>query len=1723
MFGLWSPPDHPHVILDPWSLRLLEAGHALLAIARASLRCTLFLRLLLLGIWASSICFDGLLGLTWPAAGDSCFCNLWALPVPCPMVCVPSRFDFMDFSHYSVGLWSMHSVGRLGMPIHLMCGVTETSVFATKRPQLCSFWHRDWDVFFLSFDATLGFPGEGPAPLWSLLSCNIGSMNTNLTWKVREETVLCLQETRVGRNNVRTTRKTVEAVGKGFFPGTLLDGLLQKNGKTRVSHGGVAVVAPPQTTLPFESASDVTGTYPRLLATKRVHAVWSQVTPRMRVLIVNIYARTSASSNEAILQENNQLFEDIFALISQFGAIPVILCGDFQEHPMNYPAIANAVLFHKWFDPLATVASDGLPNRPLTFSRDCTFTGLGDGCSTIDAVLLNETAFIALKSMEVLPFYEHQHRPIKAVFNWDAIFQHGFVYVKPASFDFTNLPSGQKGQQTLEHHAKALWDSKFESLLHHASTSEQKWEHANQFVVDVFLSSGGQWGPGPQKRAEPPTFKRQVFCPGQLPNFSAATTAANKMKKALNCLWELRTRLERAHGSDEDVHVTRRTAIKCWWKLHALHSPHLWLVQAFPTLVDLSICITWLTNELRTLESRKKHFRIAVWKHKIQQAAIGTKAYIFEHLKNKAIDDPPNLVTDCQGNIVCQPTDAILEINHQWDDIFAANVLQPDPMQVLAYVWPQIQSCHYDCNLPEITCDDLRDTIQARKKHAAPGLDGWKTNELQLLPAVAFMPFVRCFQHMEASHEPLPKALTCARQMILNKNGESTPLSKRLITVLPILLLSYTGARFRHLASWQSSHMPRQLLGAIKRGSMTSVHTELQLQVDFATHQAKPILGVKLDKAKCFDRVVPSLVIALFLAFGLPHYFANFVARMYEGIHRHMSYKGWSTPTATTAANGIPQGCSLSLLAMNMYMFVWIKLLEHLPNVVARAFVDDAYLWCSLQHAHELQTAVSITDLWDELSGQKTNPHKCTIWGSNSVARKRVKQMFPHMTLKNVFDVLGAWIRTTQKHDTGHSAAKTEKILLDAKNISVLPLAREVKATLLGMKVLPQCTFAVAHNQIPQNDLGKIQSQITTALWYPRPSWRSKWLVLGFLSKPFRVEPTLARAYACIRDFMRFFRDSPTTRDTCKDLLRSTQRHCYMHMVRDSFEIFGLCLTDDLEIAFKNSQRIALSNMTMRDIATCLQALSRDVCYQRACRTNRKDIKPSNGVLDYDLTCTYYRFSKQSFEGGPPAHTHFEAQLVGCSITNDRLAASKLSSSSDCRLCGETKETLSHLVDECPGLAEQRLSLPDHEFGENFRQLGIFEHPPKVIEHRLQWSNPDSIGVQPLQSFTKQSLWTDGSVLWGSVFWLTVGGFSVINEQGQCLKKGPVYSWALASYTTELWAVLEAIALAVSPIELFTDCKTVVNHFRALLTNRLIHPNWPHQSWWTFIWKTLLQKGHNDVSWFQICWIPAHTFEHLPAQCIPIELAQKRQTTPKHIHLNRIADHSAKQAAKDAAIVDPTDEPMLRSAILARQNWLTLLHKRINVRTSFTGPEEPCELAPQPDPDFETLLQERFSRWHWNAAPNTFDWKPKIPRNLENSSQLSLLETCWDSLCLFADNLRWKLCDDHLTSYAELAVLYFARDFTQSIFDPDTTTIRDLIKVVRKFFNIVGKIENVSLHPGVQTNLTKSANRTFPTGAIKGGILYMTNQELGILGNLCIEGAGQTLTSWQFFLRDVAT
>lgn len=194
-----------------------------------------------------------------------------------------------------------------------------------------------------------------------------------------------LQETRVGKNNHRSASFFIRDAGFAHVFGDLLPGFIKSTDPTQTPCGGEAVLSPPCAIRPFSENDDVIGLF------KWLAFAWVQVSPKHRALICSVYTATGASQDSKMHEENDALLSDISAVIAQFVLIfrPLLPA---TCKPICLPSVSQAIHGHGWEDPLNVVDTNGDFSRPLTFSRDSLFTGLGVACSSIDAVLLNHTA-----------------------------------------------------------------------------------------------------------------------------------------------------------------------------------------------------------------------------------------------------------------------------------------------------------------------------------------------------------------------------------------------------------------------------------------------------------------------------------------------------------------------------------------------------------------------------------------------------------------------------------------------------------------------------------------------------------------------------------------------------------------------------------------------------------------------------------------------------------------------------------------------------------------------------------------------------------------------------------------------------------------------------------------------------------------------------------------------------------------------------------------------------------------------------------------------------------------------------------------------------------------------------------------------------------------------------------------------------------------------------------
>ena len=1551
---------------------------------------------------------------------------------------------------------------------------------------------------------------------------NVGSLKTSSHWRHTDDQVICLQETRIGRNNHRSAIKEVQSCGKSLFCGELLPGIIRTDGHHTTTHGGTAVIAAETLVSPFLYEQDQTGKYKAVFASKRANACWVQITRSMRALVFSVYAKSGASANHEILLDNDQLFSDVFEIVSQFGDIPILIAGDFQTLPSNYPAVSNAVHFHRWADPLQEVNDEGDLFRPLTFSLDASFAGSGDGCSSIDAILVNHVAHAALTDIQVIGGTGSQHRPIRAWFSWNRISLTGDIHLKTAALDTDHLPKGAShGSDWVNDIAKSLCPD-VESFLGDDLSTEQIWSKINKLCLDTLVKAGATWGFGKRARGFLPDFASKTICPGQLPCGSATTCRGSKLHNTLSRLCELFTRVSRAVGSPADVLISQKTSLKCRRALKALHAPCVWTHKGIPSLVEIDANLSWIRSEAQALVVQRKKQRIALWKEKIQTDEKGTMRFIYHHLRNRARDEPSNLVHDESGHIIFHPRHAIAAINDKWDDIFSANVSHEEPLNVLRVVWPYLDHDAEPWSLPPLAGADILQTIQNRNPLAAAGLDGWRTSDLQKLPVTCCDAVAAFFNRLEADCESsIPDVLVRAKQIILNKPGLSTPMNKRLIAIMSPLLLAYSGTRFRQLQEWQRTRLPVQLCGGVQGRTMASVSVGLRLDIDTARCEQSDLVGIKLDQSKCFDRIVPAIAGVLFLAFGMPKGVVNVFLKTYVGLKKHLSYRGWVSRAHSTCANGVAQGCSLSLLAINTFMAVWVKFVSLIPHVTCKVFIDDAYLWVRIQHLHHLQTALLVTKQWNNLIGQKLNPDKSTLWATSTAARNQAKVCFPDIPLALEFDALGAKIYTSQRNATACSPDRVAKIRADIKNIAALPVSRKSKSKLIAARIIPQCSFAAEITDLTKKAVSDLQTDIVTALWENRPHWRSKMLVLSLLAEPCLVDPKVARAFTAIRNFWRFVHANPDVCETLCDIFPVCidQPHSLLHTVSEALRVFHITLFADLTFGIADV-RIPLLEVTFKDLKQLLYALGKQACYELSVYKPRKDLCRPTGIIDTTLSRLFlqkYKPPKASKENLSP---FFESQLVGCTITNDRRHAAGFAESNLCRFCNGIKEALKHIVQDCPKCPEQLRKCVVHDLGPNYANFGIVEHPPAIVAHRLRWLSWTDSAIVPFQPhLPKLERWTDGSVVFGQYFWLATAAFAIVNENEECLDAGRVHHPGISAFAAELYAVLIAAAQAPAQVCIYTDCLTVVDLFADMVANNRVCVTWSHQIWWKNLFHIWSIRSAVQYEPLILRWIPAHKSDNVPLEHVDQTLADNLQIPLRHLRCNRVADLKAKEVAFANAPVHPKVFQQLQYDVFQRQSQLAILNRTIgtemSVRKFFQTKEDICSTAEVFD------VRKRFPNWLWKAEISSFLWTPTLTSEIHDALTHVFGTIDASSIGEFWSSLHWQCGEQFSVSYIELAFLFCRQKRSLEKFAEPNVTVAQIQKVLKRAAGIIFSLSGQQLIPGLHDAVwAHKCGRALPKGSIRSARPFFADPELECFAHLLLDGKNQSLTTWDIAPAD---
>lgn len=284
---------------------------------------------------------------------------------------------------------------------------------------------------------------------------------------------------------------------------------------------------------------------------------------------------------------------------------------------------------------------------------------------------------------------------------------------------------------------------------------------------------------------------------------------------------------------------------------------------------------------------------------------------------------------------------------------------------------------------------------------------------------------------------------------------------------------------------------------------------------------------------------------------------------------------------------------------------------------------------------------------------------------------------------------------------------------------------------LIGSKVIPQIAFGSHISKIPQKAINSIQNAVARALWVGRPKWRAKHLLQAVLSAPHRTDPKFACAFNTVLEVIRMCHMLPHTVPMLQRTWQHTHgTHSLAEQLLHAANTLGIQINEQLAVSFGNSQPVPIVSLSAKDATKVLANIARNACYIATGGSKRKDYLRTQGIFDHQQTTALLRkLPVGKYNGEVPSRHRLESNLVGCTLTNDRLAGSGWSDTATCRFCQNAKESMFHLVQECTTLHALIGPPAGDELGKNFHLLGHVEHPLFIAKRRLQFAHACDIPV----------------------------------------------------------------------------------------------------------------------------------------------------------------------------------------------------------------------------------------------------------------------------------------------------------------------------------------------------------------------------------------------------------
>ena len=658
--------------------------------------------------------------------------------------------------------------------------------------------------------------------------------------------------------------------------------------------------------------------------------------------------------------------------------------------------------------------------------------------------------------------------------------------------------------------------------------------------------------------------------------------------------------------------------------------------------------------------------------------------------------------------------------------------------------------------------------------------------------------------------------------------------------------LAYSKARFQSSIPWQLKTFPKNLCGAVPGRQASDISHSLAISNELAFSKGQGRIGIKLDRSKCFDRVIPQLICELGSRLGLDKGFLRAWCAVYTDFKRYITYGAFISKNSLESKNGIAQGDCASVLAINTLMCAWTRIMACFTNVRSYIFIDDAYVDAEARHILELVAAVKATELFDELSGQALNLAKSCAWGTTQKARSSMKQHFPQMPLCELVQVLGGNIKANARPHVPNASSTSHLVKTLIDTIGNLPISFRAKTKIFAIKVSPMIAFASEINPWMKKHFDAFTSSISKALWKDRPHSRSQDLLYALACDPSKAFPPAVIATTTICNIVKRCRVDPDFFVKWTELVKSSKvvGKGLLDNFCSAYCTVGIRFVAPCGLQFLDFPVQSFLDFSPKSLRRFIRVATRQALYTSALASNRHDLRSlGSRVLDPDLNPLGRDWDKPWLSKlCGYDESIFLGPMLGAIPTGNRLYKANLQSHEKCRFCDFHHEDIVHLSSECVGVQNRlgKISSPLDEQNQ-WESHGIFEVPLWLVSSMQNSNGP------LLPDFHRDDIhvvWTDGSVCNPNYTFAKSLGASVIDQFGQVIHwTGWCDAWG-CSFKAELVALHCAVVAIGGTLTVCVDCKSLRNTFDEIRLLGSVPDNVAYKDLW--------------VKMFQLCGFQEH-------------------------------------------------------------------------------------------------------------------------------------------------------------------------------------------------------------------------------------------------------------------------